>query len=215
MEKEELEKIASLCLKYNVRIIADEIWRDLVMPGHKHIPMASLSKEVENITITLFSPTKTFNIAALQASFVEFPREEEWLNFDKYLSDMDIRRNNPFSLVAFEAAYNKCEDWLEELLLHLDGNMQYVVDFVKENIPEIKVVKPEGTYLMWLDFNGLGLSKEELTDLLINNAKIAMNDGAGFGENGRGFFRMNIACPRYMVEEGLSRIEKAVKALRK
>lgn len=214
-KREELQKMADLCLKYNVRILADEIWRDLVLPGFKHIPMASLSKEIENITITLFSPTKTFNIAGLQASFATFPREEEWKAFDAFLGEMDIKRNNPFSLVAFEAAYTKGEEWLEELLAHFDGNCQYVVDFVKGRIPEIKVTKPEGTYLMWLDFNGLGLSKEELTNLLIKEAKVAMNDGATFGENGKGFARLNIACPRYMVEDTMARIESAVKKLRK
>ncbi len=214
-KREELQKMADLCLKYNVRILADEIWRDLVLPGFKHIPVASLSKDIEDITITLFSPTKTFNIAGLQASFATFPREEEWKAFDAFLGEMDIKRNNPFSLVAFEAAYTKGEEWLEELLAHFDGNCQYVVDFVKERIPEIKVAKPEGTYLMWLDFNGLGLSKEELTNLLLKEAKVAMNDGATFGENGKGFARLNIACPRYMVEDAMARIESAVKKLRK
>lgn len=214
-KKEELQKIGELCVKYNVRILADEIWRDLVLPGYTHIPMASLSKEIEDITITCFSPTKTFNIAGLQASFAVFPREEEWKAFDNELGEMDIKRNNPFSLVGFEAAYNHGEEWLSELLVHLDGNAQYVVDFVKERLPEIKTVKPEGTYLMWLDFNGLGLSNEEVKELLIKDAKVAMNDGASFGENGKGFARMNIACPRYMVEDAMERIEKAVKNLRK
>lgn len=214
-KKEELQKIGELCVKYNVRILADEIWRDLVLPGYIHIPMASLSKEIEDITITCFSPTKTFNIAGLQASFAVFPREEEWKAFDNELGEMDIKRNNPFSLVGFEAAYNHGEEWLSELLVHLDGNAQYVVDFVRERLPEIKTVKPEGTYLMWLDFNGLGLSNEEVKELLIKDAKVAMNDGASFGENGKGFARMNIACPRYMVEDAMERIEKAVKNLRK
>ncbi len=214
-KKEELQKIGDLCLKYNVRILADEIWRDLVLPGYTHTPIAALSKEIEDITVTCFSPTKTFNIAALQASFVTFPRKEELENFDAYLGAMDIRRNNPFSLVGFEAAYTKGEEWLSELLVHLDGNMQYVVDFVKEKMPEIKVAKPEGTYLMWLDFNGLGLTPAEVTDMLIKDAKVAMNDGAGFGENGKGFARLNVACPRYMVEDAMTRIEKAVKNLKK
>lgn len=214
-KKEELQKIGDLCVKYNVRILADEIWRDLVLPGYTHTPIASLSREIENITITCFSPTKTFNIAGLQASFAVFPREEEWKAFDNELGEMDIKRNNPFSLVGFEAAYNHGEEWLSELLVHLDGNAQYVVDFVKERLPEIKTVKPEGTYLMWLDFNGLNITPEEITDMLIKDAKVAMNDGASFGENGKGFARMNIACPRYMVEDAMARIEKAVKNLKK
>lgn len=214
-KKEELQKIGDLCVKYNVRILADEIWRDLVLPGYTHTPIASLSREIENITITCFSPTKTFNIAGLQASFAVFPRGEEWKAFDNELGEMDIKRNNPFSLVGFEAAYNHGEEWLSELLVHLEGNAQYVADFVKERLPEIKTVKPEGTYLMWLDFNGLNITPEEITDMLIKDAKVAMNDGASFGANGKGFARMNIACPRYMVEDAMARIEKAVKNLKK
>ncbi|MCF2625787.1 pyridoxal phosphate-dependent aminotransferase [Fusobacterium perfoetens] len=214
-KKEELEKVGELCLKYNVRILADEIWRDLVLPGHTHTPIASISKEIEDITITCFSPTKTFNIAGLQASFATFPREEEWKAFDTELGEMDIKRNNPFSLVGFEAAYKHGEEWLSELLEHLDGNAQYVVDFIKERIPEIKTFKPEGTYLMWLDFNGLNLTPAEITDMLLKDAKVAMNDGAGFGANGTGFARLNIACPRYMVEDAMERIEKAVRNIKK
>ena len=214
-KREELQKMSELCLKYNVRVIADEIWRDIVMPGYKHIPVASLSKEVEHNTITCFSPTKTFNIAGLQASFATLPREEEWKMLDEELGRIDVKRNSPFSLVGFEAAYTKGEEWLEELLIHLDGNMDYVVNFVKERIPEVKVRKSEGTYLMWLDFSGLGMTKEELSMFMQKEAKIALDDGFWFGENGAGFERMNIACPRYMVEEGMNRIENAVKVWRK
>ena len=213
-KKEELLKMGELCKKYNVRILADEIWRDLIMPGYKHTPMASLSKDIEDITITLFSPTKSFNLAGLQASFATFPRVEERKEFDSILGQMDVKRNNPFSLVAFEAAYEKCEDWLEELIVHIDGNMQYVVDFIAEKLPEIKVVKPEGTYLMWLDFNGTKIPQDKIQEFLINEAKVAMNDGGSFGSNGKGFARMNVACPRYMVEEAMERIEKALKNLK-
>ena len=213
-KKEELLKMGELCKKYNVRILADEIWRDLIMPGYKHTSMASLSKGIEDITITLFSPTKSFNLAGLQASFAIFPRAEERKEFDNILGQMDVKRNNPFSLVAFETAYEKCEDWLEELILHIDGNMQYVVDFIAEKLPEIKVVKPEGTYLMWLDFNGTKIPQDKIQEFLINEAKVAMNDGGSFGSNGKGFARMNVACPRYMVEEAMERIEKALKNLK-
>lgn len=213
-KKDELEKMGELCRKYSVRILADEIWRDLIMPGYTHTPMASISKEIEDITITLFSPTKSFNLAGLQASFVTFPRAEERKEFDDILGKMDVKRNNPFSLVAFETAYEKCENWLEQLIEHIDGNMQYVMNFINEKLPMIKTSKPEGTYLMWLDFNGVGLPKDKIQDFLINEAKVAMNDGATFGGNGKGFFRMNVACPRYMVEEAMEKIEKAIKNLK-
>ncbi|WP_443862917.1 MalY/PatB family protein [Fusobacterium ulcerans] len=210
----ELQKMSDLCLKYKVRVISDEIWRDIIMPGHKHIPTASLGKEIENNTITCFSPTKTFNIAGLQASFVTFPRREEWEKFDNELGILDIKRNSPFSLVAFETGYTKCDEWVNQLVEHLNGNMDYVINFIREKIPEIKVKKPEGTYLMWLDFSALGLCKEDTSKFMQEKCKIALDDGFWFGENGIGFERMNIACPRYMVEEGMNRIEKAVKEWR-
>ena len=210
----ELQKMSDLCLKYKVRVISDEIWRDIIMPGHKHIPTASLGKEIENNTITCFSPTKTFNIAGLQASFVTFPRREEWEKFDNELGILDIKRNSPFSLVAFETGYTKCDEWVNQLVEHLNGNMDYVINFIREKIPEIKVKKPEGTYLMWLDFSALGLCKEDTSKFMQEKCKIALDDGFWFGENGIGFERMNIACPRYMVKEGMNRIEKAVKEWR-
>ena len=210
----ELQKMSDLCLKYKVRVISDEIWRDIIMPGYKHIPTASLGKEIENNTITCFSPTKTFNIAGLQASFVTFPRREEWEKFDNELGILDIKRNSPFSLVAFETGYTKCDEWVNQLVEHLNGNMDYVINFIREKIPEIKVKKPEGTYLMWLDFSALGLCKEDTSKFMQEKCKIALDDGFWFGENGIGFERMNIACPRYMVEEGMNRIEKAVKEWR-
>lgn len=209
-KKEELEKISNICLKHKVRVISDEIWRDIIMPGFSHIPTASLSKEIEKNTITCFSPTKTFNLAGLQSSFVAFPIENEWKNFDTELGILDIKRNNPFSLVAFETAYTKCDSWVDQLNLYLNDNMEYVINFLKENISQIKTIKPEGTYLMWLDFSALNMSKEELSKFLQEKAKVALDDGFWFGENGIGFERINIACPRYMLEIGLHRIKEAV-----
>ncbi|WP_289103733.1 MalY/PatB family protein [uncultured Fusobacterium sp.] len=214
-KKEELAKVGELCLKYNVRIIADEIWRDIIMPGVVHTPMASISKEIEDITVTCFSPTKTFNIAGLQASFATFPRKEELERFERELGILDIKRNNPFSLVAFETAYTKCDEWVNQLNEFLSSNMDYAIDFIKNRIPEVKICKAEGTYLLWLDFSSLGFTKEELSEFMKREAKVAMDDGYWFGDNGIGYERMNIACPRYMLEEGLTRIEKAVKYLRK
>lgn len=212
--REELEKMAEICLRNKVRVITDEIWRDLVYKNHKFTPFASLSKEVEDITITCFAATKTFNLAGLQASFVSFPRKEELYKFDFELGVLDIKRNNPFSLVAIETAFNKCEYWLDGLLEHLEANLDYVEDYIRNNIPEIKVRRPEGTYLVWLDFRGLNLTKEELSNLLQTEGKIAMDDGFWFGENGSGFERMNIACPTYIIKDGLERIKKAVDSLK-
>lgn len=212
--KDELEKIADICLRNNVRVISDEIWRDLVYKNYKHIPFASLSKEIEDITITCFSATKTFNIAGLQASFISLPRKEEFTRFENELGILDIRRNNPFNLVAIEAAFNKGEPWLNELLEYLENNVNYVEKYINENIPQVKVVKPEGTYLIWLDFRSLNLDANELSILLQEEGKVALSNGLGFGEDGTGFQRMNIACPRYILEDGVNRIKKAVDSIK-
>lgn len=214
-KKEELKKIADICLKYDVRVISDEIWRDLVYKGHEFTAFASLSKEVENITITCFSATKTFNLAGLQASFAVFPRKEELDLFDSKLGALDIKRNNPFSLVAMEAAFNKGEEWLNELVEYLEGNVNFVIDYVEKNIPKVKIVRPEGTYLVWFDFRELNLSNEEISKALIKEGKVALNNGISFGDVGSEFFRMNIACPRYMVQDAIKRVDKAVKVLEK
>lgn len=214
-KKEELKKIADICLKYDVRVISDEIWRDLVYKGHEFTAFASLSKEVENITITCFSATKTFNLAGLQASFAVFPRKEELDLFDSKLGALDIKRNNPFSLVAMEAAFNKGEEWLNELVEYLEGNVNFVIDYVEKNIPKVKIVRPEGTYLVWFDFRELNLSNEEISKALIKEGKVALNNGILFGDVGSEFFRMNIACPRYMVQDAIKRVDKAVKVLEK
>ncbi len=209
-KKEELQKIANICLKHNVRVISDEIWRDLIIPGNKHIPFASLSKEVEDITITCFSASKSFNLAGMQASFVSIPRKEEWNKFDTELGIIDIKRNNPFSLVALETAYTKGENWLEELLQYINDNMDYVISYLKERIPEIKLKKPEGTYLLWLDCAGLKMNKEELEIFFKEEAKIALDHGYWFGDNVDNYERMNVACPRFMVEECMKRLENAI-----
>ncbi|CDF59265.1 MalY/PatB family protein [Thermobrachium celere] len=205
--KEELTRMAEICLKYNVRVISDEIWRDIVYKDYKFTPFASLSKEVEDITITCFSPTKTFNIAGLQASFVQFPRKEELEAFQDELAVLDIRRNNAFSLVAIEAGYRKGEGWLNALIDYLEENYNFLERYIKENIPKLKIIKPEGTYLVWLDFREFKLSDKEISRLLQEKAKVALQEGSIFGEEGRGFQRINIACPRYLLEEAIVRIK--------
>lgn len=212
--REELQKVADICVKHQVRVISDEIWRDLVMPGNQHTVFASLGKEVEDLTITCFSASKTFNLAGLQASFVSFPRREEWEAFDKELGILDIKRNSPFSIVAFETAYTKGEAWLEELLDYIGKNMDFALEYFREKMPEIRVRKAEGTYLLWLDCSALNMEKKALAEFLKEKAKVALDHGYWFGDNVDSFERMNLACPRFMVEEGLKRLEQAIIAWR-
>ena len=198
-------------LKYNFRVISDEVWRDLVFKDYKFTPFASLSKEVEEITITCFSASKTFNLAGLQASFVSIPKENEREKFKKALGKYHIARNNSFSVAAVETAFNEGEEWLSQLLDYLEDNLNYLSYFIDENLTKVKFVKWEGSYVVWLDFSEYKV--EDINLYLQEHAKVALNKGDVFDKNCKNFARINIACPRYQLEDGLNRIEKALNRL--
>ncbi len=152
-------------------------------------------------------------MAGLQAAFIHFPRLEEREVLDTELGILDIKRNNPFAIVAVEAAFTKCHSWVDQLVEHIDGNMNYLVEYVSKNLPRVRVRKPEATYLVWLDFSDYGLNKEELSALMQEKGRIALDDGFWFGTEGEGFERINVACSRQMLEEGMRRISRAVESL--
>lgn len=204
--KEELSKLAEICVKHGVKIISDEIHSDLILDG-KHIPLGSLGKEVENLVYTCFSSTKTFNLAGIQSSFVVFPTTEEKEHFVEELSLIGVHEPNSFCMDMVISAYNEGEEWLEELLEHLRGNIEFALDYIGKNIPQIRVEKPEATYLLWLDLREYGMSGEELKEKLVEDGALALTMGGAF--MGDGFARLNIACPRYMLEDGLERLKKA------
>ena len=210
-KKEELERLVDICLRNNVRILSDDIWRDLTYKGHKYTPVSSLSKEAEDITITCFSATKTFNIAGLQGSFVYFPRHEEQQKFNSELEILGIRENTPFNLVAIETAFRKGKNWYYALLEYLEKNIDFTEEYIRKNLPEVSFRRPEGTYLLWLDFRKLNITKNQLEDLVKNKAGVILNSGCTFSEDCGLFQRINIACPRYLLEEGLERLTKIVK----
>lgn len=209
----ELEEVARLCRKYEVLLVSDEIHSDLVYKGYRHIPVASLSEDISNNTITLVSPTKTFNIAGLAVSAAIIPDTELRQKFMNTLSKNGAGAINLFGLEASEAAYTHCEEWLEELLLYLEGNLDILVDFFKENIPRIKVTRPEATYLAWLDCNSLPVDPGKLADFFTYEAGVGLNDGASFGKEGYGYMRLNFACPKSLLLQGLDRIRSAVSKL--
>lgn len=211
--KEELIKLGDICIRNNVKVISDEIHCDIILKGHKHTPFGSISEEFAQNSITCMAPTKTFNIAGLQMSQVILPNEDDYNKLDTAFTRIDIKRNNAFSLVATEAAYNHGEDWLDEFLEYLEGNIDYAVKYIQDNIPTLKVNKPEATYLLWVDFSKLGKSDDEIAKALVEKGKIALNNGPSFGIGGSQFQRINLACPRSMVEEGLSRIKTAVESI--
>ena len=211
--REELTRLGEICLKHNVLVISDEIHSDIILKNHKHTPFASISKEFRENTITCMAPTKTFNLAGLQSSFLVISNPYYYEVMDKAFSILDIKRNNAFSLVATEAAYNYGEDWLYELIKYIEDNVDFAIDYIKNHIPQLKVKKPEGTYLLWVDFSNLNVDKKDLKNALINKGRIALSDGSSFGIGGAGYYRINLACPRSMVLEGLKRIEFAIKSL--
>lgn len=211
--REELTRLGEICLKHNVLVISDEIHSDIILKNHKHTPFASISKEFSENTITCMAPTKTFNLAGLQSSFLVISNPYYYEVMDKSFSILDIKRNNAFSLVATEAAYNYGEDWLYELIKYIEDNVDFAIDYIKNHMPQLKVKKPEGTYLLWVDFSNLNVDKKDLKNALINKGRIALSDGSSFGIGGDGYYRINLACPRSMVLEGLKRIEFAINSL--
>lgn len=209
--KDELFKLNEICLRHGILVISDEIHCDLVFPGHRHIPTAALGDAIARNTIAMISPSKTFNIAGTYTSFVVIPDAEKRRKFTQIIDALKIGAGNLFGIIAAEAAYRTGEAWLEELLPYLEGNAEYLVEYVRTNIPEVKVVKPEGTYLGWLDFRAVSNDPAYLQELLLNRAKVGLNDGAAYGQGGACFARINFACSRSLLQEGLVRIEQAIK----
>ncbi|MFA1822514.1 MalY/PatB family protein [Virgibacillus oceani] len=213
-KKEELEEMARLCLKYDVLIISDEIHADLVLAGNKHIPIASLSEEIAENTITMMAPSKTFNLAGLQASFIVTENKDKRLRLQEFLGKQGFHMLNTMGNAAIEAAYNHGEEWLDELLTVIDDNKKHVMEMFAKNTPELKVINAEGTYLLWIDCNGLNMDNKQLKKFMIEKAKVGLNAGIEYGDEGGQFMRMNLACPKSTVEEGVKRIVDAVAEFR-
>ncbi len=204
--KKELNKIAEICLRYNVKIISDEIHSDLILEG-KHTPIESLNQEIAKMTYTCFSSTKTFNLAGIQSSFVSFPTVEEKEEFVEELSLIGVHEPNSFCMSMVIKAYNNGENWLKELLLHIESNINYAINYIEKNIPKIKVNKPEATYLLWLDMSNIKLQNRTLKEILVEDGGIGLTMGEAFLDEN--FARMNVACPRYLLEVGLEGLKKA------
>lgn len=212
-EPEELKRMAEICIANDVILVSDEIHSDLIFHGKKHRPTATLSKEIAKKIITCVSATKTFNLAGLQASTTIFPDEQMKQKFNDFWMSMDIQRNNAFSSVAMEAAYNEGEEWLTQLLAYISENFDFIKKYFDENIPKIKPNVPDATYLVWLDCRELGMSNEELRDFMIHKAGLGLNEGCSFGRSLSGYMRLNAACPRSVLEQALKQLKEAIDKL--
>ncbi len=208
--KEELKKIAAICRKYDVIVVSDEIHEDFVFNG-KHQVFADLSEDAKNRTITCTAPSKTFNLAGLQVSNIWIANPNLREKFKKQIAAAGYSQLNTLGLTACEAAYRYGGEWHAELLGYLKSNLNFLREFLQTRLPEVKLIEPEGTYLVWLDFGSLGLTEEQREELLTKKAGIWLDSGAIFGAAGEGFERINIACPRSILKDALERIERAVR----
>ncbi|MGQ9781052.1 MAG: MalY/PatB family protein [Nitrososphaeria archaeon] len=212
--RDELSRLGEICCKNNAIIVSDEIHSDLTLKGYRHVPTASISPEIADITLTTIAPSKTFNLAGLNNSTVISSNKKMLQRFKEAVESAGLGLANVFGIVASEAAYTYGQEWLEQLLEYIEGNVSFLTEYIKERIPEIRLVKPEGTYLVWLDCRGLNLNPRSLNEFMIKKARVGLLEGSIFGEGGEGFLRMNIACPRTILREALTRIENAVKDIR-
>lgn len=204
--QEELMQIGFLCRRYNVTVVSDEIHADIVFDGRKHIPFANLDDFAE-FTISCYSPGKSFNLAGLCTSAIVIPNQEIRQSFADYVQSMHLFLGNTFGITALQAAYSQGENWLDALLKYLEKNRDYLCSFFTENLPQFNVIKPEGTYLAWVDFGSLDKTDDELKDILVKQAGLAISMGRAYGEEGKGFVRINFACPFSILSQACDRLK--------
>ena len=204
---DELMLLGEMCLMNKVMIISDEIHSDLVLPCYKHTPFATLGHQYALNSITFHAASKTFNLAGLATSTAIIPNPVIRQTYVDYVNNMEAHLGNIFGKVSTQAAMTYGDEWLDQLLEYVQGNIDYVSDFLTAHLPKVRFHKPQATYMMWLDFNGYDLSEEELWRKMTQEANLGFNRGKEFGEEGKGFFRINLACPRATVEEAMQRLQ--------
>lgn len=200
--KEELKELGRICIDNNIIVVSDEIHADLIYSGHKHQPFATISNEFARNCITTLSASKTFNIAGLSSAYLVISDRKLRLAYQKFMQATHITSGNLFGLVATEAAYNFGDEWLSQLINYLEGNFKLIDSFIKEFLPKLKVMKPEGTYLVWIDLSGLSVSPKEAFDKLVK-AGVGLSPGYLFGNGGERFVRLNMGCPKSVLQKAL------------
>lgn len=205
--KDELSELAQICLENKILIISDEIHSDLIFTGFKHTPLAAISDQVAQNCVICMAPSKTFNTAGLTTSFLVIPNKRHLAAYERVMRLPHLHMGNIFGTVALEAAYTHGDQWLTELMSYLQENYALLEKFFQENLPQVKVMRPEATYLIWIDFSAFGLSDEDLNKKLIDGG-VGLNRGVQFGKQGSGFMRLNIGCTRAVLQEALERIRR-------
>ena len=210
---EELLKMGNLCLKHGVLIFSDEIHADLALYGNQHIVMASVSEEIAMNTITAMAPSKTFNMAGLSTSIIIIPDKTKVDSYEKTLNVRHLGMGNIFGSVALEAAYSQGDEWLEQLMEYLWKNYKFLEEFFSKHLPKARVMRPEATFLVWIDFTEYGMDEKELFRFIVEEAKVGLNNGDRFGTGGNGWMRLNIGCPASVLKEALTRMKNAFEKL--
>lgn len=207
--KEELEALADVCAEDNVIVFSDEIHADLTLPPHRHVPFAMISEHARNNSVTFMAPSKAFNMPGMAASHTVIYNEGLRKRFVSYLDAGELDMGHVLAYPAVEAAYTQGDEWLEQCLAYVQANIDYVEAYLQENLPAIQAMRPQASYLVWLDCRKLGLSQEALVDFFVSGARLALNDGAMFGKEGEGFMRMNVGCPRSILEQAMKQLKEA------
>ena len=208
--RETLTRLADFCHERNIIVISDEIHSDLALFGNRHIPFASVSDKAAEISITFGAPSKTFNTAGIVNSYAIVPNDTLRRRFFKWLDANELSEPHLFAPIAIIAAFTKGEEWRRQLISYIEGNILFLEDYLSRNIPQIKPIRPQATFLVWLDCSGLGLDHERLVDLFVNKAHLALNDGEMFGLGGEGFMRLNVGTPRALLCKALDQLTEAV-----
>lgn len=207
---QELVDIADVCYDNNILVVSDEIHSDLALQDHRHIPFASVSDKAAQNSITFMAPSKTFNIAGIVSSFSVIPNDDLRKRFHQYLAASELGEGHIFAYTATEAAYSQGNEWLTEAKEYIWDNICFVDQFLKKNVPQIKAMIPEASFLVWLDCRELNLSQDDLVSFFIHDARLALNNGASFGQGGEGFMRLNVGSPRLVIEEAMNRLKQAI-----
>ncbi len=208
-----LQRLADFCFERHILVISDEIHCDMALWGNRHIPFATVSERAAQNSITFGAPSKTFNIAGIVSSYAIVPNDGLRQRFYSWLTANELNEPTLFAPIATIAAFTQGEEWRKQMLAYIEGNIQWVIDFCRQHLPEVKPLRPQASFLVWLDCRALGLSHEQLLQLFVDKARLALNDGEIFGPGGQGFMRLNVGSPRSVLQQGLEQLRTAVRSI--